>query len=61
MAYAAAIGYAWSNPLDGLSGLSSVPTGNLLIILIGTPLIAASAGWLLGGREPPAIAHRPTE
>ena len=43
VAYVAAIAYSWDNPLDGLSELSSVPTGNLLIILIGMPLIAAAA------------------
>jgi putative ABC transport system permease protein len=58
-AYVAAIGYSFDNHLDGLSSLSSVPVGNLLIILIGMPLIAAAAGWLLAGREPPAIAHQP--
>ena len=60
-AYAAAIGYAWDNPLDNLSELTSVPTGNLLLILVGMPLIAAGFGWLLAGREPPAIAHQPIE
>jgi putative ABC transport system permease protein len=60
-AYVAAIGYAWDNPLDGLSELSNVPARNLLIILIGMPLIAAVAGWLLAGREPPGIAHQPIE
>ncbi len=60
-AYVAAIAYSWSNPLDGLSGLSSVPAANLLIILIGMPLVAVAAGWLLAGREPPAIAHQPIE
>ena len=60
-AYVAAIAYSWSNPLDGLSGLSSVPTANLLVILIGMPLVAVVAGWLLAGREPPAIAHQPIE
>jgi putative ABC transport system permease protein len=60
-AYVAAIGYAWDNPLDGLSELSSVPTTNLLIILIGMPTIAGAAGLLLAGREPPAIAHQPLE
>ena len=59
MAYAAALGYSWDNQLDGLSGLSSVPTGNLLIILVGMPLVAAVAGWLLAGREPSAIARQP--
>jgi putative ABC transport system permease protein len=60
-AYVAAIAYSWSNPLDGLSGLSSVPAANLLLILIGMPLVAVAAGWLLAGREPPALAHQPIE
>jgi putative ABC transport system permease protein len=60
-AYIGAIAYAWNNPLDGLSELSSVPTENLLIVLIGMPLIAAAVGWLLAGREPSAIAHQPIE
>jgi putative ABC transport system permease protein len=59
-AYIAAIAYSWANPLDGLSELSSVPTGNLLIIVVGMPLLAAVAGWLLAGREPAGIAHQPT-
>jgi putative ABC transport system permease protein len=59
MAYAAALGYSWDNQLDGLSGLSSVPITNLLIILVGMPLLAAAGGWLLAGREPPAVAHQP--
>ena len=45
----------------GVSALSSVPVANLLIILVGMPLIAVAAGWLLAGREPPAIAHQPLE
>jgi putative ABC transport system permease protein len=57
----AAIAYSWDNPLDGLSELSSVPTGSLLIILIGMPLMAAAVGWLLAGREPPAIARQPID
>jgi len=60
-AYVGAIGYAWDNPLDGLSGLSSVPTGNLLFILVGMPVVAAVIGWLLAGREPPAISRQPLE
>ena len=58
-AYVAAIGYAWDNQLDGLSELSSVPTQNLLIILVGMPLIAAVAGWLLAGREPAGLGRQP--
>jgi putative ABC transport system permease protein len=60
-AYAAAIGYAWDNKLDGLSELTSVPTTSLLLILAGMPLAAAVAGWLLAGREPDAIGHQPLE
>jgi putative ABC transport system permease protein len=59
MAYAAALGFSWDNQLDGLSGLSSVPIGNLLIVLIGMPLFAAVGGWLLAGREPRAIGRQP--
>jgi putative ABC transport system permease protein len=60
-AYVAAIGYAWDNPLDGLSELSSVPTAQLLFILVGMPVVAAVIGWLLAGREPPAISRQPLE
>jgi putative ABC transport system permease protein len=60
-AYVGAIGYAWDNPLDGLSELSNVPTGNLLFILVGMPVVAAVVGWLLAGREPPAISRQPLE
>jgi putative ABC transport system permease protein len=59
--YVAAIGYSSGSSLDGLSSLSSVPVKNLLIILVGMPLAAAAAGWLLAGREPAAIAHQPIE
>ena len=60
-AYVAAIAYSWDSSLDGLSELSSVPAGSLLIIGIGMPLTAAAAGWLLAGREPAVIARQPIE
>jgi putative ABC transport system permease protein len=60
-AYVAAIGYAWDNPLDGLSELSNVPTQNLLFILVGMPVVAAVIGWLLAGREPAVISRQPLE
>ena len=59
MAYAAALGWSWDNQLDGLSGLSSVPVGNLLIILVGMPLFAAAGGWLLGGHQPRSVSRQP--
>ncbi len=60
-AYVGAIAYSWDNPLDGLSELSNIPLQSLLFILIGMPLIAAAAGWLLAGREPAALGHQPLE
>jgi putative ABC transport system permease protein len=60
-AYIAAIAYTSNNSLDGLSGLSSIPVANLLVILVGMPLAAVIVGWLLAGREPPAITHQPIE
>jgi putative ABC transport system permease protein len=60
-AYVAAVGYAWDNPLDGLSGLSNVPGQQLLFLLVGMPVIAAVVGWLLAGREPSAISRQPLE
>jgi putative ABC transport system permease protein len=60
-AYVAAIGYAFSNRLDGLSELTNVPVTNLLIILVGMPIAAAVVGWLLAGREPSAISRQPLE
>src|SRR5262249_30209146 len=56
-AYAALL--AWHR--SDLSPLSHVPVANLLIILIGLPVIASAAGWLLSGREPPAISRGPIE
>jgi putative ABC transport system permease protein len=60
-AYVAAVGYAWDNPLDGLSELSSVPARQLLFILVGMPVVAAVVGWLLAGREPSVISRQPLE
>jgi putative ABC transport system permease protein len=56
-AYVAAIGYAADNSLDGLSELANVPTLNLLMILVGMPVLAAVVGWLLAGREPTALSQ----
>jgi putative ABC transport system permease protein len=60
-AYLAAIGFSRTNQLDGLSTLRSIPVANLLLILVGMPLAAVIAGWLLAGREPSAMARRPIE
>ncbi len=60
-AYVAAIGYSWDNANDGLSSLSNIPTINLLLILVGMPLIAVAGGWLLAGREPSGVARQPMQ
>jgi putative ABC transport system permease protein len=61
VAYVGAIAYSFDNKLDGLGSLKNIPTGNLLVILVGLPLVAAVAGWLLAGREPAGIARQPLE
>jgi putative ABC transport system permease protein len=42
---------------DDLGYLSDVPFLYLALAVVGVPLAAAAAGWLLAGREPPAIAR----
>jgi putative ABC transport system permease protein len=58
MAGAVIAGLAWAH--SSLSVMfGDVPLIDVLILLIGLPLIAAAAGWLLAGREPPLIARQP--
>jgi hypothetical protein len=38
-----------------------VPLAKLAILLVGVPLVALVAGWLLAGREPQAIDRPPLE
>ena len=56
-AYAALVAWHRSN----LHPLTRVPFVNLAVIVVGLPAIAVVGGWLLAGREPPAIAHRPLD
>jgi putative ABC transport system permease protein len=42
---------------DDLGYLSHVPVLYLALAVVGVPLCATAAGWLLAGREPPAIAR----
>ena len=56
-AYAAlGAGYA-----DDLAALRPVPVANLLTIVVGLPIVAAAAAWLLAGREPPSVARSPMD
>jgi putative ABC transport system permease protein len=41
---------------DDLGYLSDVPVVFLVLAVVGVPVAAATAGWLLAGREP-AIAR----
>ena len=42
---------------DDLGYLSDVPVLYLALALLGVPVAAAAAGWLVAGREPSAIAR----
>ncbi len=46
---------------DDLGYLRDVPVLYLALAVAGVPLAATAAGWLLAGREPPAIARRVIE
>jgi putative ABC transport system permease protein len=39
--------------------LGQVPVIDLLLILVGLPLVAALGGWVLAGREPEGLARQP--
>src|SRR5215207_1122462 len=43
--------------LDDLGYLGRIPVLYLALIVVGVPWAATAAGWLLSGREPPAIAR----
>jgi putative ABC transport system permease protein len=43
--------------LDDLGYLGRIPVLPLVLMVVGVPLAAATAGWLLAGREPPAVAR----
>jgi putative ABC transport system permease protein len=60
MAFAVIASLVWAHAnLSALFG--DVPVADVLVLLIGLPLVAAAGGWLLAGREPPLIARQPIE
>jgi putative ABC transport system permease protein len=60
LAFAVAACLAWAHAsLSALFG--DVPVTDVLVLLVGLPLVAAVGGWLLSGREPPRIARQPIE
>jgi putative ABC transport system permease protein len=58
--YVAMIGWLRSNALNGgISALTNVPIGDLMLILFGMPAFAAAVGWLFASREPNAMGRQP--
>jgi putative ABC transport system permease protein len=56
-AYAALI--AWYH--QNLHALTAVPVEHLTGLIVGLPLVAAAASWLLAGREPAGVARSPLD
>jgi putative ABC transport system permease protein len=59
VAYLAVFAYTWHEVILGEASL--FPGIDLLLVLVGLPVLAAAGGWLFAGRQPPAIAHQPLE
>jgi putative ABC transport system permease protein len=61
--YIGTAGWFRTNALNGgLTAIfNTVPVTNLLIILIGMPLVAAAGGWIFAGRQPRDLGHQPLE
>ncbi len=61
--YVGTAGWFRTNSLNGgLSAIfTTVPVTNLLILLIGMPLVAAVGGWIFAGRQPRNLGHQPLE
>jgi len=50
---------AWHR--SDLHPLKQIPWLDLVVVIVGLPLLAITAGWILAGREPVSIAHQPLE
>jgi putative ABC transport system permease protein len=60
--YVAMLGFLRSNSLNGgISALTDVPVRDLMLLLVGMPLIAAAVGWLFASREPAIMGRQPIE
>ena len=44
---------------EDIGPLKRVPVIELTVILLGVPLVAAAAAWLLSGREPRSLMREP--
>lgn len=56
-AYAALL--AWHR--SDLSPLGHVPVIDLVLILVGLPVVASAGGWIFSGRQPSVLARQPME
>jgi putative ABC transport system permease protein len=43
---------------EELGRLTPIPVLNLLVVVLGLPVVASSVAWLVGGREPAAITRQ---
>jgi putative ABC transport system permease protein len=61
--YVGTAGWFRTNSFNGGLGaiFTTVPITNLLIILVGMPLVAAIGGWVFAGRQPRDLGHQPLE
>jgi len=61
--YVGTAGWFRTNSFNGGLGaiFTTVPVTNLLIILIGMPLVAAIGGWIFAGGQPRDLGHQPLE
>jgi putative ABC transport system permease protein len=61
--YVGTAGWFRANEFNGGLGalFTTVPVTNLLIILVGMPLVAAIGGWVFAGRQPRDLGHQPLE
>jgi putative ABC transport system permease protein len=61
--YVGTAGWFRTNELNGGLGaiFTTVPVMDLLVILIGMPLVAAIGGWIFAGRQPRDLGHQPLE
>jgi putative ABC transport system permease protein len=61
-AYVGVAGWIRTNSLNGgLGALGAVPVRNLVILLVGMPLLAALGGWIFAGRQPTLMSRQPIE
>ncbi len=60
MGFALIASLVWAHAsLSALFG--DVPVADVLILLLGLPLVAAAGGWMFAGRKPPAVGRQPIE